>query len=79
MNDFGICVKTFLIEHGLKQKDIADKLGKSRSAISQTLSDDNISLIRMKEIANVLNCDLELVLKQRVTTEVGTPIIVQGD
>lgn len=79
MNDFGICVKKFLIDNNLKQKDIADRLGKSRSAVSQTLSDENISLIRMKEIANALNCDLELSLRLRITVPVETPILVQED
>lgn len=79
MNDFGICVKKFLIDNNLKQKDIADRLGKSRSAVSQTLSDENISLIRMKEIANALNCDLELSLRLRIAVPVETPILVQED
>lgn len=65
MNQFSLQVKEYLLKNNLKQKDIVDKLGLSKNAVSQALSRDNISLDKMMLIADALNCDLEITLKPR--------------
>ena len=48
-------------EQGITQADLARKLGKSRSAISQLLNKTpNISVIRMVEIADAVGLEFSL-------------------
>ena len=67
MNQFSLQVKEYLLRNNLKQKDIVEKLGLSKNAISQSLNRDNISLDKMLLIADALNCDLEIKLVPRDT------------
>lgn len=67
MNQFSLQVKEYLLRNNLKQKDIVEKLGLSKNAISQSLNRDNISLDKMLLIADALNCDLEIKLVPRAT------------
>ncbi len=69
MNQFSLQVKEYLLKNNLKQKDIVNKLGLSKNAISQALTRDNISLDKMLLIADALNCDLEITLKPRVDSQ----------
>ena len=62
MNQFSLQVKEYLLRNNLKQKDIVEKLGLSKNAISQSLNRDNISLDKMILIAEALDCDLEIKL-----------------
>ena len=62
MNQFGKIIKTYLIEHDIKQQYIVDKLGVSKNAVSQLLNRDNISLDKMLMIAEALDCDLKIEL-----------------
>ncbi len=62
MNQFSLQVKEYLLRNNLKQKDIVEKLGLSKNAISQSLNRDNISLDKMLLIAEALDCDLEIKL-----------------
>ena len=57
--------KKYLLRNNLKQKDIVEKLGLSKNAISQSLNRDNISLDKMLLIADALDCDLEIKLVPR--------------
>jgi plasmid maintenance system antidote protein VapI len=55
-------VLTRMEEQGITQADLARKLGKSRSAISQLLNKTpNISIIRMVEIADAVGLEFSLV------------------
>lgn len=65
MNQFSLQVKEYLLRNNLKQKDIVEKLGLSKNAISQSLNRDNISLDKMILIADALDCDLEVRLVPR--------------
>ena len=65
MNQFSLQVKEYLLRNNLKQKDILEKLGLSKNAISQSLNRDNISLDKMLLIADALDCDLEIKLVPR--------------
>lgn len=65
MNVFGLRVKQYLLENNLKQQQIVERLGLSKNAISQALNRDNISLDKMQEISNALDCDLIIELKPR--------------
>lgn len=65
MNQFSLQVKEYLLKNNLKQKDIVEKLGLSKNAISQSLNRDNISLDKMLLIADALDCDLEIKLVPR--------------
>lgn len=65
MNQFSLQVKEYLLRNNLKQKDIVEKLGLSKNAISQSLNRDNISLDKMLLIAEALDCDLEIKLVPR--------------
>ena len=54
-------VLTRMEEQGITQADLARKLGKSRSAISQLLNKTpNISVIRMVEIADAVGLEFSL-------------------
>lgn len=65
MNQFSLQVKEYLLRNNLKQKDIVEKLGLSKNAVSQSLNRDNISLDKMILIADALGCDLEIKLVPR--------------
>lgn len=65
MNQFSLQVKEYLLRNNLKQKDIVEKLGLSKNAISQSLNRNNISLDKMLLIADALDCDLEIKLVPR--------------
>lgn len=65
MNQFSLQVKEYLLKNNLKQKDIVEKLGLSKNAVSQSLNRDNISLDKMILIADALGCDLEIKLVPR--------------
>lgn len=65
MNQFSLQVKEYLLRNNLKQKDIVEKLGLSKNAVSQSLNRDNISLDKMLLIADALDCDLEIRLVPR--------------
>lgn len=67
MNQFSLQVKEYLLRNNLKQKDIVEKLGLSKNAVSQSLNRDNISLDKMILIADALDCDLEVRLVPRDT------------
>ncbi len=67
MNQFSLQVKEYLLKNNLKQKDIVDKLGLSKNAVSQALSRDNISLDKMLLIAEALDCDLKIELVPKDT------------
>ncbi len=68
MNAFGLLVKKILIDKNCKQIDIAKKINMSPNGFNSLLNRDNISLDKMRLIADALNCDLkiELVPKDKV-------------
>ena len=49
-----ITIKEYLREHGITQKQLADKLGITQSALSKRLSDDNLTIRQLNEIADIL-------------------------
>lgn len=64
MNQYGIEVKKKLIEKGLNQRYIAEKIGLSANGLSNALNRDNISLLQMQRIAESLNCKLVIQLQE---------------
>ena len=65
MNQYGYIVKEYLLKNDLKQQLLIEKLGISKSAVSQLLNRDNISLDKMRAIADALDCDLKITLEPR--------------
>ncbi len=65
MSIFGNIVKKYCIDKKITQKEIAEKIGKLPTAVSNLLNRDNISLDKMLLIADALDCDLEIKLKPR--------------
>ena len=60
MNIFGYVVKQYLLNNNLKQNDIANNSDMTKATVSKLLNRDNISLDKMLEIANALNCNIEI-------------------
>lgn len=60
MNIFGYVVKQYLLNNNLKQNDIVNNSDMTKATVSKLLNRDNISLDKMLEIANALNCDIEI-------------------
>lgn len=60
MNIFGYVVKQYLLNNNLKQNDIVNNSDMTKATVSKLLNRDNISLDKMLEIANALNCNLEI-------------------
>ena len=59
-------VKVKLAERDLTLNDLARRLGKSQSNVSQLLTGDNMRESTMHQIAEALDCDLEIKLVDRV-------------
>ena len=64
MKHYGKEVKKKLIEKGLNQRYIAEKIGLSANGLSNALNRDNISLLQMQRIAESLNCKLVIELQE---------------
>lgn len=62
MNDFGNEVKKHIAEKSITQSDIAQKINLKTNTVNSLLNRDNISLGKMKQIAEALDCDLEIKL-----------------
>lgn len=60
MNIFGYVVKQYLLNNNLKQNDIVNNSDMTKATVSKLLNRDNISLDKMLEIANALNCNIEI-------------------
>ena len=69
------CVISTRRESGLKLVDVAEKLGINKSAISRWFSGStpNWSLSTISDLANALDVEVEIVLRDRKTGEVFTP------
>ena len=62
MNQYGLEVKKKLLEKGLNQRYIAEKIGLSQNGLSNALNRDNISLLQMQRIAESIGCKLHIEL-----------------
>jgi len=65
MTEFEISLKRYLLEHEMKQVEIANALGVTRSNVSQNIRSDHITLDTMRKIANAIGCDIEIVIKPK--------------
>ena len=65
MTEFEISLKRYLLEHEMKQVEIANALGVTRSNVSQNIRSDHITLDTMRKIANAIGCDLEIIIKPK--------------
>lgn len=65
MTEFEISLKRYLLEHEMKQIDIVNALGVSRSNVSQNIRSDHVTLDTMRKIVNAIGCDLEIVIKPK--------------
>lgn len=65
MTEFEISLKRYLLEHEMKQVEIANALGVTRSNVSQNIRSDHITLDTMRKIANAIDCDIEIVIKPK--------------
>lgn len=62
MNVFGDLVKKALIDKHMTQIELGAKIGMEQKAINSLLNRDNISLGKMIDVANGLDCDLVISL-----------------
>lgn len=62
MNVFGDTVKKVLIDKHITQVEVALKIGIHKSSLNSLLNRNNISLEKMQEIADALDCDLVISL-----------------
>lgn len=53
-------LKIMLLKEDIKQADIAEKLGKSRQALSNLIRQNNISLNALTDIVNAAGYDVEI-------------------
>ncbi|MBD5556842.1 MAG: XRE family transcriptional regulator [Roseburia sp.] len=60
-------IKAILGYKNIKNKDLAKTLNTSPSNFSAKMRRDNFSEYEMREIADALNCDLEITFRDRVT------------
>ena len=60
-------IKLLLVERDMKMTDLAEKLNTSKSNLSQKMQRDNFSEKELKEIADVLNCDYDIIFTTKDT------------
>lgn len=65
MTEFEISLKRYLLDHEMKQVEIANALGVTRSSVSQNVRSDHITLDTMRKIVNAIGCDIEIVIKPK--------------
>lgn len=63
---FSKLVKIKLVEKDMKKKQLADLLGCSIRNLDQNLRNDNFRISTMLQIAEALDCNLEIRLTDRV-------------
>ena len=54
-------IKLLLVERDMTMTDLAEKLNTGKSNLSQKMQRDNFSEKELKEIAEVLNCDYNII------------------
>lgn len=62
-------VRILLVKRKITVTDLAKRLGMSQSNLSNKLSRDNFSEKELQEIAEALNCDLDISFTLRDTGE----------
>lgn len=62
-------VRILLVKRKITVTDLAKRLGMSQSNLSNKLSRDNFNEKELQEIAEALNCDLDIVFTLRDTGE----------
>ena len=63
-------IKEILKQRGLKQNDLADRLGINRVSLSRLLSDKNdMRISTITKIADAIGCDVAEFFKPATTTE----------
>lgn len=62
-------VRILLVKRKITVTDLAKRLGMSQSNLSNKLSRDNFNEKELKEIAEALNCDLDMNFTLRDTGE----------
>jgi transcriptional regulator with XRE-family HTH domain len=62
-----IKIRTLLLERKMTIKELAEKLGTNGNNLSNKLSRDNFSEKELQEIAEVLDCDFDVIFTMRDT------------
>ena len=62
-------IKIVLVKRKLGVKDLAESMGCSGANISNKLRRDNFSEKELRQIADILNCDLDITFTLRDTSE----------
>ncbi|MBQ9947299.1 MAG: helix-turn-helix transcriptional regulator [Oscillospiraceae bacterium] len=62
---FGNMVKKILIDKGMSQKELASLCGISANNLNNILNRDNVTLDKMKQISEALDCELTIELKPK--------------
>ena len=60
-------IKLLLVERDMTMTALAEKLNTGKSNLSQKMQRDNFSEKELKEIAEVLNCDYDIVFTMKDT------------
>lgn len=78
MNVFGDTVKKVLIDKHITQVEVALKIGIHKSSLNSLLNRNNISLEKMQEIADALDCDLVISLVPKGQEQEKTLVTVSN-
>ena len=62
-----IKIRTLLLERKMTIKELAEKIGTNGNNLSNKLSRDNFSEKELQEIAEVLDCDFDVIFTMRDT------------
>ena len=62
-------IKVVLKRRGMTMGELAEKTGQTRQNLSNKMTRDNFPEKELREIANALDCDLEINLVMRDTNE----------
>ena len=60
-------IKLLLVERDMTMTDLAEKLNTGKSNLSQKIKRDNFSENELREIAEVLDCDYDIVFTMKDT------------
>ena len=60
-------IKLLLVERDMRMTDLAEKLHTGKSNLSSKMKRDNFSENELREIAEVLNCDYNIIFTMKDT------------
>ena len=68
-------IQSIIKEKGFTQNEVAEKLGITKSSLSQTVHNDNTSVKMMKRIADVIGCKVGDFFRDEIAESSATPSV----